>query len=155
MLASLYIMWLLIQSSEKSALATPLLKLPRLLQRTWFVGKRESLLASAACDAATPKASMDKSEDRSDSNYSEMRLLDFLGNKRFPIVECGLFNTLEKDAFMMQGLPARFLIANAVNPGPADQRQHQLANRRLIALRLMQRSGRPMDGLSVQLQLTA
>jgi hypothetical protein len=54
--ASLYIMWLLIQSSEKPALATPLLKLPRLLQCTWFVGKREGLLASAACDTATPKA---------------------------------------------------------------------------------------------------
>jgi hypothetical protein len=71
-----------------------------------------------------------------------MRVLGLLGydvhTKDSEIVECKPFDTPQKDASRMQGLPASFLSLMQSNPRPADQRQQPLANRRTIALRLMQ-----------------
>jgi hypothetical protein len=146
----LYIMRLLMQSSEKLA-SHRCRSCHDLCNAPGLSVSGRALLASAACDAATPKASTEKSEGRNDGYCSEMKswvLGRRCAHSDSKIVECKPFNTPPKDASRMQGLPAGFLSLMQSNPGPADQRQHQLANRRMIALRLMQCSGRPMDRLS-------
>jgi hypothetical protein len=110
-------------------------------------------LASAACDAATPKASTEESEGRNDGYCSEMKswvLGRPCAHNDSNIVECKPFNTPQKDASRMQGWPAGLLSLMQSNPRPADQRQHQVANKRVIALRLMQCSSQPMDRLSAR-----